>query len=50
MRRWDAVVAADAQGLNGDSVTFVTPEDGTLVVEEDEPDDASTPLAEAIET
>jgi hypothetical protein len=49
-RRWDAVVAVEAPGLRGDSVQFVVLEDGTLVVEEDEPDDALTPLAEAIET
>jgi len=50
VRRWDAVVAADAPGLNGDSVHFVALEDGTLVVEEDKPDGALTPLADAIET
>jgi hypothetical protein len=44
------VVAVEAPGLRGDSVQFVVLEDGTLVVEEDEPDDALTPLAEAIET
>ena len=36
--------------LRGDTVHFVALEDGTLVVEEDEPDDALTPLADAIET
>jgi hypothetical protein len=49
-RRWDAVVTAHAPGLRGDAVHFVALEDGTIVVEEDEPDDALTPLAEAIET
>jgi hypothetical protein len=49
-RRWDAVVAADAPGLRGDAVHFVALEDGTIVVEEDEPDDALAPLAEAIES
>lgn len=48
-RRWDAVVAAEAPGLRGDTVHFVGLQDGTLLVEEDEPDDALTPLAEAIE-
>jgi hypothetical protein len=49
-RRWDAVVTADAPGLRGNTVHFVALEDGTLVVEEDEPDDALTPLADALET
>ena len=49
VRRWDAVVAADAPGLTGDTVHFVALEDGTLVVEEDEPDEALTPLADGIE-
>ena len=49
-RRWDAVVTANAPGLRGDTVHFVALEDDTLVVEEDEPDDALTPLADALET
>ena len=49
-RRWDAVVTADAPGLRGNTVHFVALEDGTLVVEEDQPDDALSPLADAIET
>ena len=49
-RKWDAVVAADAPGLHGDTVHFAALEDGTLIVEEDQPDDALTPLADAIET
>jgi hypothetical protein len=49
-RRWDAVVAADAPGLRGDAVHFVALDDGTLLVEEDEPDDTLAPLAEAVET
>jgi len=48
-RRWDAVVTADAPGLRGDTVHFVTLEDRTIVVEEDEPEDALAPLADAIE-
>jgi hypothetical protein len=48
-KQWDAVAATDAPGLNGDAVHFVALEDGTLVVEEDEPDDALAPLAQAIE-
>jgi hypothetical protein len=49
-RRWDAVVTADAPGLAGDTVHFVALADGTLVVEEDQPDHALTPLADALET
>ena len=49
-RQWDVVVAADAPGLVGDTVHFVALEDRTLVVEEDEPNHALTPLADAIET
>jgi hypothetical protein len=48
-RRWDAVVAASAPDLRGDTVHFVALANGTLVVEEDEPDGALTPLAAAIE-
>jgi hypothetical protein len=48
-RRWDAVATATAPGLRGDDVHFVVLTDGTLVVEEDEPDDALTPLADAVE-
>jgi hypothetical protein len=48
-RRWDAVATADAPGLRGDAVHFVALPDGTLLVEEDEPDDALAPLANAVE-
>ncbi len=48
-RRWDAVASAAAPGLHGDTVHFVALADGTLVVEEDEPDDALAPLADAVE-
>src|SRR5262245_49047881 len=48
-RTWDAVVAANAPALTGDSATFVALEDGTLVVTDDVPDGALTPLADAIE-
>jgi len=48
-RRWDTVVQVDAPGLRGDVVHFVALEDGTLVVEEDEPGAALTPLANAVE-
>jgi uncharacterized protein (DUF2249 family) len=48
-RRWDAVATATAPGLRGDDVHFVALTDGTLVVEEDEPDHALAPLADAVE-
>lgn len=48
-RTWDAVVAAHAPALTGDSVTFVAFEDGTLVVNEDVPDGSLTPVADQIE-
>jgi hypothetical protein len=48
-RRWDAVAGATAAGLQGDLVHFVALPDGTLVVEEDEPDGSLAPLADAVE-
>jgi hypothetical protein len=48
-RRWDAVASADAPALRGDSVHFVALQDGTLVVDEDEPDASLAPLADALE-
>jgi hypothetical protein len=48
-RRWDAVATAEAPALRGDAVHFVALTDGTFVVEEDEPDDALAPLADAVE-
>jgi hypothetical protein len=48
-RTWDAVAAAHAPALTGDSVTFVALEDGTLIVTEDVPDGSLTPVADAIE-
>jgi hypothetical protein len=49
-RRWDAVATAEAPALRGDAVHFVALPDGTLLVEEEEPDDALAPLADAVET
>jgi hypothetical protein len=49
-RRWDAVATATASSLRGDTVHFVALPDGTIVVEEDEPDDAVGPLADAAES
>jgi hypothetical protein len=48
-RRWDAVVTATTAGLRGDAVHFAALPDGTLVIDEDEPDGALTPLADALE-
>ena len=48
-RRWDAVTTVEAPALRGDAVHFVALADGTLVVDEDEPDAALEPLADAVE-
>jgi len=48
-RRWDVVASAQAPGLAGDEVHFVTLPNGDLVVDEDEPEDTLAPLADAIE-
>jgi hypothetical protein len=49
-RRWDAVATTDAADVHGDSVHFVRLPNGTMLVEEDEPDGALAPLAAALET
>jgi hypothetical protein len=49
VRRWDAVATAVAPELRGDRVHLVSLADGTLIVEEDEPDGALTPLADAVD-
>jgi hypothetical protein len=48
-RRWDVVASADAPGLTGDEVHFVTAPNGDLIVDEDEPPNTLSPLAEAVE-
>ncbi|HYI74408.1 MAG TPA: hypothetical protein VEW90_03990 [Gaiellaceae bacterium] len=48
-RTWDAVAAAHAPELPGDSVTFFALEDGTLIVTQDIPDGALAPVADALE-
>jgi len=48
-RTWDAVASAQAPDLTGETVTFVALHDGTLIVDEDVPDDSLAPLADAIE-
>lgn len=49
-RRWDAVVSAEAAGLTGDTLSFTALPDGTLLADEDVPDGALAPLADAVET
>jgi hypothetical protein len=49
-RRWDTVVTAQAAGLRGDVVHFVALPDRSLVVEENQPDEALAPLADAVES
>jgi hypothetical protein len=48
-RRWDVVASAEAPGLRGDDVHFVSLPNGDLIVDEDEPEDTVTPLADALE-
>jgi hypothetical protein len=48
-RRWDIVATAEAPGLAADELEFVTLPDGTVLVDEELPDGALAPLAEAIE-
>jgi hypothetical protein len=48
-RTWDAVATALSRDLTGETVTFVVLPDGTIVVDEDLPDDSLAPLAEALE-
>jgi hypothetical protein len=48
-REWDAIATAEAPDLPGDMIEFVVLEDGTLFVDLDLPEDALTPLADALE-
>jgi hypothetical protein len=48
-RRWDAVATAEAPGLPGDELEFTALLDGTLLVDEEIPDGALSPLADALE-
>jgi hypothetical protein len=48
-RQWDAVATADAPDLRGDELEFVTLPDGTLLVDDEIPDGALAPLADALE-
>ena len=48
-RRWDMVGSVEAPGLTGGEVHFVALPDGDLIVDEDEPEGALSPLADAVE-
>jgi hypothetical protein len=48
-RRWDAVATAAAPELTGDSLRFTALPDGTLLVDDDQPEGALDPIAQAIE-
>jgi hypothetical protein len=48
-RRWEAVATTEAPGLEGDRLEFTALPDGTLLVDDDVPEGALSPLAEAIE-
>jgi len=47
-REWDGVATARAPDLPGDELDYVALEDGTLFVDDDLPDDALSPLADAL--
>jgi hypothetical protein len=49
VREWDAVASTPAPELPGDRIEFVALTDGTLFTDEDLPDDALAPLADALE-
>ncbi len=48
-RRWDAVVSAEAPGVEGDKVEFVTLADGSVIVDDGQAEGDLTPLADALE-
>ena len=48
-REWDAVLTAIAPELPGDEAEFVALPDGTLYTDDDLPDDALAPLADAFD-
>jgi hypothetical protein len=48
-REWDAVASAQAPDLPGEKLDYVALTDGTLVVDEDLPDGALAPLADALD-
>lgn len=48
-REWDAVATAEAPELAGDELEFTTLPDGTVLVDDEVPDGALAPLADAVE-
>ena len=48
-RQWDAVGTAEAPGLPGDTLEFTALPDSILLVDDELPEDALSPLAEAVE-
>ncbi len=48
-RQWDAVGTAEAPGLPGNTFEFTVLPDSTLLVDDELPEDALSPLAEAVE-
>ena len=48
-RTWDAFGSTHARDVTGDTVAFVTLEDGTVIVADDQPDGALDPLADVVE-
>jgi hypothetical protein len=48
-RRWDAVVMAQAPDLSGKEVNFVVLADGSVILDEELPEPAVEPLAEALD-
>jgi hypothetical protein len=48
-RRWDVVATATAPEALGDELSFVVLPDGTVLIDDDQPDGALVPLADAVE-
>lgn len=48
-REWDAIGLAEATDLPGDELEFVVLPDGTLLVDDELPEDALAPLADSVE-
>jgi len=48
-RRWDAVVMAEAPDLHGNSVEFVALPDGSVLLDEEIPEEAVEPIVEAFD-
>jgi hypothetical protein len=48
-RTWDAAVSARSPELIGNMVSFVVLDDGTIILDQDQPEGSLAPLADAIE-